>query len=201
MLSQMMNVPNSDVRSRYSRSQVRSNRSPARCRRARWIMCDSSRGFDGLSATMQLLGSVSPRDRYHSAASTCDSQRSMTCSTAVRRRCGSSPWQYRRLTVMYPTVSPTCRRGANFPFRHVHEIEGNSCSKSGSRRIDPSTKGQIPRSRDAARPNALATSGVYEFRKYEPWTVIACDSQTSAIADQTSAEKKRRILFVQEAAA
>ena len=30
---------------------------------------------------------------------------------------------------------------ANIPARHRHEIEGNGCSKSGSRRIDPSTNG------------------------------------------------------------
>lgn len=197
MLLQMMNVPNSEVRKRYSRSQVRSKRSPASCRRARWSMCDSSSGFGGLEATMQLLGSVNPRDRYHSAAATCDSQRSTTSSTAVRRRCDCTSRPYLRFTVMYPTVSPMCSRGANFPFLHIQETDGNSCSKSGSRRIEPSTNGQIPRSREAARPYVVATSGVYEFKKNESEWLIACESPTTGLLDAQRTNVLRRNLFAE----
>src|SRR5687768_14841587 len=62
-------------------------------------------------------------------------------------------------------MSPTRSLGANFPARHKQDIEGNSCSRSGSRRIDPSMNGGKRCISLAARPARLIANGLYVLIK------------------------------------
>ena len=157
-------VPTSRARCWYSLSQQRCCLESSQCLYS-FLRWDSSRGLGGFPGTMRLLGSAIPLLRYQSAASSCDSNRWVTCSTAVRRRCGFSEFPNRDFLVMYATTSFSSSRGANFPFRQRQVIAGNGCSKSGSRRIEPSMNGGRLSSSDASRPLRVQTSGVYVTRK------------------------------------
>ena len=72
---------------------------------------------------------------------------------------------YFALHVMYATRSPACNRGANLLVRQRQDIDGRSCSRSGSRLIDPSTNGGISYFSEAILPNREYASGLKELRK------------------------------------
>jgi hypothetical protein len=127
----------------------------------RWLLSNACASFPG---TMQLLGSGNFRAVYHAAASSCDLHNASTRRTAVNRRfrgAASSPGLCQfPVQVIYATMSPSWSRGANLPARQRHEIAGQSCCKSGSRRIDPSINGGSVNRNEASRPATLRASGV-----------------------------------------
>jgi hypothetical protein len=108
---------------------------------------------------MQLFGSDMFFERYHSAASWWLPNFSTTCSTATSRHALPDPGKL-AFFVMYTTTSPACNRGANRLPRHKHVISGIGCSKSGSRRIEPSMKGGRRCFSLASLPARVATSGL-----------------------------------------
>ena len=158
------------ARTRYEPSHARNI--PFRCSdgpHSSWFILNflwlCSSGLGGLPRVIQLLGRGRSRDSYHFAPSLCDGKTSTTRNTDVKRQCGFLRSPYRPLTVTYPTISPTRNRGANLSARHRQEIAGFLCSRSGSRRIDPSINGGRSCAMAAARPNADPTSGWYELMK------------------------------------
>ena len=112
---------------------------------------------------MQLFGKGSCWLRYHSAAISWSLNNLATRRIAVSLRCAACT-PYLALRVMYATTSPITSRGANFPARQRQLIAGCGCSRSGSRRIEPSMNGGRLSVSLAAIPAGDATSGTYEFK-------------------------------------
>ncbi len=90
---------------------------------------------------IQFRGTGRPERMYQAAASSCDSKRWTMRRSATRRQWGATSGAYLPFFVTYATRSPWARRGANIRPRQRAVIAGNSVSKSGSRRHDPSMNG------------------------------------------------------------
>ena len=79
-------------------------------------------------------------------------------------------------------MSPRLSRGAKLSARHKQEIAGNSCSRSGSRRMDPSMKGGRPFRLLASRP-----------ARHDERSV--CDQVTARYCHSRSAQSLRFVKF------